>query len=629
VKDNSQSPSVRIAAVAALGTAGSNRAVQALIPLLDADTLSSDRTAGQLRWAAIEALGTSRDQEAVEPLVGQLCKQPAISIATSLKQLGWRPSRDEERVCFALAMSDYQSLIEMEWTDGGGPAISHLTSQLSHTRLESLSSSDRAMIIALGNSGVQEAVEPLVQFLLKAPHLDVVQSLKALGWIPSSAVERVCVAVANRDEKMGGEAALPVVQLLRLLGRGSEVAIWVESRLPRCGESFRDSIFEMLSAETDYRVRSTIILIVGLLQDERAKGPLLSFLGDRDKDVRASAATAFETTIVPEAADPLRRLLRDKEQWVRMRSAEALSSYPSPETMAALRDTILNRIRENSRYECSAYFNTLASFGADATPCLVELLGATHAECRELAVSTLGRIRDPNSIATLIEAVKLRPREVHFSTLVNLGTLVVEPLISLLNDASSSGSLEVVISALGRIGDDRARNPIFDLLSNSTASVFSGWRKTATEALVILDDARAVPYVVKWHCSISGRTRWAHDFMQKYGLESIPPLLTALSLKALSEPVKSGLRDKTELFVEWLSGAVADNLSVLSESVLRELMSLEDGIQNLWRDSDLDNASWSKGELVGERKVSCHEIRQMAKDELEKRGPDFSPRPDS
>ena len=98
---------LRLGAVEVLGSTHDPRAVQPLAGVLKKDPLS------EIRWAAAIALGGSGSAGAIPPLVESLRdknRYTRYGAAIALRQLGWTPETDAEKVYQLIALQDWDGI---------------------------------------------------------------------------------------------------------------------------------------------------------------------------------------------------------------------------------------------------------------------------------------------------------------------------------------------------------------------------------------------------------------------------------------------------------------------------------------------------------------------------------------
>ncbi len=110
----------------------------------------------------------------------------------------------------------------------------------------------------------------------------------------------------------------------------------------------------------------------------------------------------------------------------------------------------------------------------EAVDALIELLRDELWDVRRAVVISLGKIRDPRAVEPLIETLKsgLLIRFEAARSLIQIGGEAVPRLISLLETNDLDIDVKVkAAEALGLIGDERAVEPLVELLNDSDSSV--------------------------------------------------------------------------------------------------------------------------------------------------------------
>ena len=125
---------VRIGAIEALASIRDPRSIPSLVWLLQNDQIV------EVRWVAALALGEIGDRSAIPPLVLAL-RSPEQYIrygaARSLDMLRWEPPDDLERVYYAIALEDWESVKKLG-TAATGPLTSMLSDPEAATRAKAL-----------------------------------------------------------------------------------------------------------------------------------------------------------------------------------------------------------------------------------------------------------------------------------------------------------------------------------------------------------------------------------------------------------------------------------------------------------------------------------------------------------
>ncbi len=274
-------------------------------------------------------------------------------------------------------------------------------------------------------------------------------------------------------------------------------------------------------------VRAAAAQALGMLRDPLAAGPLVDTLLHRRHGAEPEIATALErlgpvsiAALVPEALNapddevrliatrtiaavgtraaimPLAGQLKDRNVLVRRAAAEALSNLfklePDPAAVPALRAALQDpdwHVYEDAR-------DALANLGKLGVPPLVAALGASDARVSFTAQQGLVTIGEP-AIPGLVAALGSTVGNTGTWAAVALGDIgqaAVLPLIRVLGDSSRPpASRKYAAVALGRIGDDRALQPLIEACGATEAEV----RAAAAEALGRLGQAEASTALVQ------------------------------------------------------------------------------------------------------------------------------------
>lgn len=252
-----------------------------------------------------------------------------------------------------------------------------------------------------------------------------------------------------------------------------------------------DAVTEQIAAlkDQDWAIRGEAAGLLGTFKDPRAVGPLVSLLRDQDRSVREAAiealrsiggpaveavgtflaepdlsvqesASAILATIADERVlPPLITALCSGDWIVRMHAAKALGRVRNAETVEPLMPLLHDKVKA-VREEAAA---ALAAIGDAAIPSLLKALQHEDWLVRLHAVESLGKAKSK---------------------------LAVEPLLSVLFHDRDSAVREDAVRALGEIGDPRAVEHLFTIMSEP------GLRTVAVEALGQIGDRRAVPVLI-------------------------------------------------------------------------------------------------------------------------------------
>ncbi len=139
---------------------------------------------------------------------------------------------------------------------------------------------------------------------------------------------------------------------------------------------------------------------------------------------------------------------------------------------------------------------------------LIADLSSRNKDRRRIAAERLGRLKDTNAIAPLIEASGRgggeRARHAAVRALAEIGVPSVRPLVdTLLNERERILRRASAAEALGLIGGKTVLKPLLHAVKDPSVNV----RLHAVVSLARLKDGRAIPYLVKALSDESGGVR--------------------------------------------------------------------------------------------------------------------------
>jgi HEAT repeat protein len=277
----------------------------------------------------------------------------------------------------------------------------------------------------------------------------------------------------------------------------------------------------------DYDWHETLSLLAGLMKDPL---PLLKAITDEKDDIFRTMLLLAGRCLA-ECEDGVQRRRADIadgifEVWHRYPSADFVRS--AMEALSQVNGTLLNRllsiIRDGDSFINRATEVLVRIRDERAVEPLLQLLGDERDSVRAKAAGILGRIGDRRAVEPLLQRLRDKARDVRFAAAGALGWIgderAVEPLLQLLRDekgsdrsgwlkraAEASRGIEdewmlrlyredlpnitvrfAAAGALGQIGDERAVEPLLQLLRDERQSV----RSAAVSALEKIGDERAV-----------------------------------------------------------------------------------------------------------------------------------------
>jgi HEAT repeat protein len=255
--------------------------------------------------------------------------------------------------------------------------------------------------------------------------------------------------------------------------------------------SFNRSNIDVLCKETsrakDTQTRVRAVRALGDLEDHRAVELLKSLLSDPEREIGTEAQESLikigcaawqrsgalgvlgrvgDDRVTPHVLE----LLRDDSIQVRHQAVETLQDLKDDRAVGPLIGLARTDPSRDVRRAALRGARELAAGMPELFDTALALMGDPSLVVRDVAARVLGDFRDERSEEPLLEALSDHSWSVRFSAenaLCTQGPRVVPGLIEIL------GHGEVVarnraISALGRIGDKRAIEPIKELLSRET-----------------------------------------------------------------------------------------------------------------------------------------------------------------
>ena len=395
----------------------------------------------------------------------------------------------------------------------------------------------------------------------------------------------------------------------------NRIMLWWRLRQLRSkNEGTRERAAEELSTSGDLRVveplvaalkdeersvRETAAQVLGRIGEPRVVELLVAVLKDEDRRVRKEAARVLGQIRDQQAVEPLVAALRDEDRYVREEAARALGQIGDRQAVepliAALKDKDIRK---------DAVWALRLIRDPRAVEPLVKVLNDRKSSVRSEAARTLELLgwRPLNTSQRALKAVACR----QWDDAASLGIAAIDPLVTAAQDQDKDIRLKAV-EALGQIGGEHVVGPLVEALEDRERSV----RKEAARALGQIGDPRAVK-----------------------------PLVTVLKYEAPPYPSNEELKTTREV-LEVLFERAAANVAL---DDLRAIVSLkdkketiygrgewvprnrkyvyEDGYSRAWESGD-DPGGYFEEKAVGERTVvSYSRLRQLAQQELLRRGLD-------
>lgn len=309
------------------------------------------------------------------------------------------------------------------------------------------------------------------------------------------------------------------------------------------------------------------------------------------------------------AADPLAAVLTtDGVSGVCDAAAEALIRLRDARGIVRGVPMLVLRIRRSTQGALTDYQSVgdlIVPLGASAVPPLIDLLQHSDADVQELAIKTLVRLADARAVEPLIALLQEASppiRRAVAEALAKLGDVrATEALVAALGDKDPEVR-QTSANLLARSGP-RAVEPLIAALSAEDEVL----RREAARVLALLRDARAVEPLVAALDDPVEEVRWAaaNTLIALGDQQAIEPLIRLLMR---GDVVPTG-------FLDSLLRALRRAVRNVPSETLRELTLLESVLGPPTR---LDMGHGFSRSI--DNRVDCPELRQLARQELTRRG---------
>jgi HEAT repeat protein len=364
---------------------------------------------------------------------------------------------------------------------------------------------------ALGRIGDKKAVAALIKALDKKPlRVPVIKSLSMIGE-PDSL--KFIIPFLQDRSKIVQEEALRSIEKFYSKGAGEEFITGEISRL--IGDGALDALIPHAWSDKP-EVRTSAILLLGLMKDERAYSPLLEISQEQAVEDDARRAFVFIGREKPESllrlfdtesiyqkrficevaaaiASPLyytafENLLKDDDGHIRSIAAAGLAGIGDPKAIKPIMNLLADPyedVQENA-VEALSLLGSWLSVGE-----LISMLRDADTLLRKNAALLLGRIAAREAVHALGFAMKDGNVDVRKACVEALSLLKTEDSVRFLVLALTDEEPYIRVSSalsLGRIGGEGVFEALSLLLSDSDDSV----RAAVSKAFGILTEKRAV-----------------------------------------------------------------------------------------------------------------------------------------
>jgi len=343
-------------------------------------------------------------------------------------------------------------------------------------------------------------------------------------WIAQLSDSNKRAAAANELIRLGPAAVDGLLEAL--VGKDLNMRSTAGQMLVKLGPVAVPRLSEVL-ASAHPETRQLVADVLGEMRHPSAVPPLVKAASGEFFTVRARAATALGKVGDPQTLPLLIELLRDKEIVTRIAAAFAVVKFNDPRWLVPLSDMLLEdpeiEVRaaaakamaeshnkavipyliealqdsfwwyERDESETAPLIQSVASYGPEAVPALIEALRHPEGAARQNAVDVLALIGDPRSI----EPLSLALYDVHFEVGQSAGLALTRfgaACLDILEEATRASDTSIrmhAINALGYVKDPRAfallasmlRDPNRDIVKQVIASLVNSRDRRAVQIL--------------------------------------------------------------------------------------------------------------------------------------------------
>lgn len=284
--------------------------------------------------------------------------------------------------------------------------------------------------------------------------------------------------------------------------------------------------------DTKSRLRADAAKSLGGLRDQRAIPALIAGLGDADTAVRGGCANSLRFLPDTRAVAPLIRVLNDRDGGIRWCAADALGPIKDRRAIIPLMRAAMDR-------DADVRMCAVLSLGDFKDPRVVELLLSTleydnDYSVQRCAASSLGVIRSRRAVPDLLECLRrtkwnaYENSELRVSAIWALGRIgderAVEPLIALLEHpldymgesmcGHEKSTWRAISGALADIGGERAMGYLMRSLREGNAGAvcgayryFIGKGIAGSDAVLMAALSQYGDYTMACYFALSGNNR--------------------------------------------------------------------------------------------------------------------------
>jgi HEAT repeat protein len=444
---------VRKKAIIALGKAGDNRAVNALLNLLKSEDIS-------VCSSVVESLGMIGDSRAIEPLV-QLLRNHNSGLrkasAESLKKFKWQPA-DSDKGWFWVALEDWEKCVSL-----GTLSFDALFAVQWNPNIEARLS----VIKCMGEIGDSRVIEPLLSILNNSEiHLQKVVTECGIKYgditwdfLFSNLKEsepKVRAAVIESLSKTGDDRV--VLPLISTLNDGNKaVRLAAINGLAKLRDVRAINPLLSLLEDKDFNICKAAFEALGDFKDSSTVDALIAKLHNDDSKVREMAVATLGKIQDQRSINAISMMVKDTSSNVRLTTVKTLANMSDGQE----NETRLIALLDDDFEEKNFVYDELAKRGGSKTiDFLIKRLHSKDSHSRWKAANCLKKMGwQPVGEAECWYWMEFGEME----KCVRIGSAAIEPLSIQLTSHPEEKQRQKAAEALSRIDDPSIRK----ILENS------------------------------------------------------------------------------------------------------------------------------------------------------------------
>jgi serine/threonine-protein kinase len=280
-------------------------------------------------------------------------------------------------------------------------------------------------------------------------------------------------AVPDLISRIEGKDVLARVHIIHMLSRFN---------LPQVSEAIQRQL-----KDNNKLVKQAALVALTKIDQPVAIEPVAKLLLDGEIDIQNKAVDLLIKQRHPETVKHLLPALKDESEYARRAAVEVLNEVGDAKSVKNL----LDAIKDDDWWVRSRAADALGKIGGPkVVDAVLQLIKDDDEDIRRSAIEILNQTKDERAINHLIEATKDKDwwvSERAVDALAEIGSKRAIPrLVEMLGAQTQARSLPTVVRALGKLGDTKIIEPLFQVLQRPEKEV----KIEAIQALAKLADER-------------------------------------------------------------------------------------------------------------------------------------------